>query len=134
MGRKPRESILQNFQEINKVVELSHFQRDLDIRIICDAITQNLVASFDQQLKWAIQLVVNEGKFDSSRDLKIQYHVIPSRHTWFSNAFVISGGCHKIHSLHSKLCHSLISLCLKTKELVNWIVKSDIELPFSKVV
>ena len=103
--------------------------------IILIPISQNLVASLDQQLKWAIQLYVNRGNFDLSRDLKIQYHVFYRSDTfWFSNSFVISGGCQIIHSLHSKLCHFLISLCLKTKELVNWIVKTNIELSFSKVV
>ena len=49
-------------------------------------------------------------------------------------SYVIAGGCHKINSLHSIPCHSLLSLYLKMKEFVNWIVKSDIELPFSRNV
>ena len=47
---------------------------------IQNSITQNLVASLDQQLNWAMKSCFNRPKFDSSRNIKVQYRVSPIRY------------------------------------------------------
>ena len=75
--------------------------------VILNSITHNLVASLDQQPNWAIKLCFNRLKFYTLRQFKIQFHVQPIR--------VIPNFYY-----------------LKSKELETVVVKSDIELPFSK--
>ena len=91
--------------------------------IILNSITQNLVASLDQQLSWTIKSCFNRRKFDSSRDLKFNIVFYRSDTFWTSNSYVISGGCLKIHSLRSKPCHSLVSRHLKIKERLDCQVR-----------
>ena len=98
--------------------------------IILNSISQNLVASLDQ-IGQKIVFQLTEIRLIAGSQRSISCFTDPI--FWTSNSF-ISVGCHKIHSLHSKPCHSLLSLYLKIKELVNWIVMSDTQLPFSKIV
>ena len=62
---------------IMNALVLSHFHCSL---ILLNSMTQTFVASLDQQLNWAIKLCINRRKFDSSRDLKVQYRVLPMRY------------------------------------------------------
>ena len=100
--------------------------------IILNSITQNLVASLDQQLNWAIKSCFNQRKFDSSRDLKIQYRVLPIRY------YLDFKLLYYFWRLSQKLLPAFKTVprptfTLSGKKLENWIVKSDIELPFSKI-
>ena len=52
---------------------------------ILNSITQNIAASLDQQLNWAIKSFFSRRIFDSARDLKVQYHVLPIMF-WASNS------------------------------------------------
>ena len=101
--------------------------------IILISTTRNLVASGNQQLNWA-KLCFNRRKFYSLRISYFNIAFYRSDTFWTSNSYVTSGGCHKIHFRQSKPCHYLLQYCLKIKELVNWIVKLDIELPFLETV
>ena len=90
---------------------LSHLHHS---SIILNSITQNLVASLDQQLNWAIKLRFNRRKLHSSRNLKVQYSFTDPILSGLET-HVISGGSHKTHSLLSKPCQYLLSLYLKVK-------------------
>ena len=89
---------------------LNHLHYSL---IKLNSITQNLLPQ--QQLNWA--------KNRASPDITSTHRAISTFNIviyqsdtfWTSNSFVISEGCHKIHSLLSKQCHSLLSLYLKIK-------------------
>ena len=96
--------------------------------IILNSITQTLVASLDQQLNWAIKSCFNRRKFDSSRDLKVQYRVLPIR--YFLDFWRLSQ-----NSLPAFKIVSLPTFTLSGNKRTRKLdFKTDIELPFWKNV
>ena len=58
---------------LNSVV-LSHFH---DFFILIKGISQRLRLTLEKQLSWAVKAYFHKKKYDSSKDLKLQYKILP---------------------------------------------------------
>ena len=47
--------------------------------VLLNGITENLLATLEKQLNWAIKACFSRSKFDHSSDLKIYYNILPVR-------------------------------------------------------
>ena len=57
-----------------KSLVLSHLHYS---SILVNGISQNLLLTLEKQLSWAVKAYFHKNKYDSSRDLKLQYKISP---------------------------------------------------------
>ena len=64
------------FLLLNALV-ISHLHYSL---VLLNGITENLLTTFENQLRWAVKACFNRNKFDHSSDLKIYHKILPIRY------------------------------------------------------